>query len=147
MAEQNQNKKDNRGYLYPNSNKTKPTHPDYTGTVITDGKEWRLAAWENQSTDGKKYLSLIVSPPLTPEQQQQFKRNDEPQANPNPNINHGLNAGNSNNTSSQTEEKTDKEEHQKNEQQNNYYNKMDSSNDLDDLDAILKSADDDNPFN
>lgn len=145
MAEQNQNnKKDNRGYLYPNSNKTKPTHPDYTGTVITDGKEWRLAAWENQSTDGKKYLSLIVSPPLTPEQQQQFKRNDEPQAN---NASHVNTQGNQASNNSYPEEKSDKEEHQKNEQQNNYYNKMDSSNDLDDLDAILKSADDDNPFN
>lgn len=145
MAEQNQNnKKDNRGYLYPNSNKTKPTHPDYTGTVITDGKEWRLAAWENQSTDGKKYLSLIVSPPLTPEQQQQFKRNDEPQANNTSHVNTQVNQGSNN---SHSEEKSEKEEQHKNEQQNNYYNKMDSSNDLDDLDAILKSADDDNPFN
>lgn len=124
MAEQI--KKDNRGYLYPNSNKNKPTQPDYTGTIIVDGKEQKLAAWENTSTDGKKYLSIIVSPLLTPEQQAQFKRTDEPQEAPNNN--------NNNAKENNAKEKED------------YYNNF--SSDLeDDLDQILKNSDDDNPFN
>ena len=51
-------KKDNRGYLYPNKNKNKPTQPDYTGKVLIDGKELRISAWENQTPEGNKYLSL-----------------------------------------------------------------------------------------
>lgn len=111
----NDPKKDNRGYLYPNTNKTKPTQPDFTGKVTIENKEWRLSAWENKTPEGKKYLSLSVSPPLE------------------------NNAGNQ--TGSQPA--------------NNSYNnqqKAKSSSDiskdeLDDLDAILKLTDDDNPFN
>ena len=115
--EQNHNKKDNRGYLYPNGNKSKPTHPDYTGTIITNGKEWRLAAWENKTSEGKQYLSLVVTPPLTPEQQQQYKTaHSEAQNSP----------------SSQEKQPSN--------------TSTVITNDLDDLDAILKSADEDSPF-
>ena len=60
----NEIKKDNKGYLYPNSNKSKPTQPDFTGKVTINNKEWRLSAWENVSPDGKKYLNINVSPIL-----------------------------------------------------------------------------------
>lgn len=132
MAEQNQTKKDNRGYLYPNGNKTKPTHPDHTGTIIIDGKESRMAAWENTTTDGKRYLSIITSPPLSPEQQNQFKRTDEPQAAP---INNNSNS-NSNNETTKT--------------QQDYYNTNSYENSSDDSDEvlaqILKGSDDYDPF-
>ena len=108
----NETKKDNRGYLYPNTNKNKPTQPDFTGKVTIDNKEWRLSAWENKSPDGKKYLSISVSPPLEnnqsgpggqPIQQNKIKNTQDHQ----PDI---------------------------------------TQDDLEDLDAILKLTDDDNPF-
>ena len=117
-------KKDHRGFLHPNGNKTKPTQPDYTGNIMIEGKEWRLAAWENKNSEGKAYLSIISSPPLSPEQQNQFKQNKD-------------NANNSSNSESGAANSAETK-------QNNYYNQ---SQDLDDLDDILKNADDDNPFN
>lgn len=63
MSEQNQNK-DNSGTLFKNSNKTSDKHPDYTGTINVNGKEFRLAAWENESKDKKtKFLKISVSDP------------------------------------------------------------------------------------
>lgn len=55
--------KDMKGYLYPNTNKNKPTQPDYTGKVLIEGKEYKLSAWENVAQDNKKYLSISVSLP------------------------------------------------------------------------------------
>lgn len=100
-------KKDNRGYLYPNKNKNKPTQPDYTGKVLIDGKELRISAWENQTPEGNKYLSLAFSSVIPNE----------------PNTNKSEN---------------------KNEQQGKS-NTPPVADDLD-LDAILNSNDDDNPF-
>lgn len=61
--------RNNKGYLYPNSNKTKATHPDYIGKVIIEKDnitiEKRLAAWENNDSSGKKYLSIVVSELVT----------------------------------------------------------------------------------
>lgn len=111
----NDPKKDNRGYLYPNTNKTKPTQPDFTGKVTIENKEWRLSAWENKTPEGKKYLSLSVSPPLE----------NTPGAPPTNN-----NYNNQNNQKSNTKSTPDI-----------------SKDELDDLDAILKLTDDDNPFN
>lgn len=99
------NKKDNRGYLYPNKNKNKPTQPDMTGKVMIEGKDWRISAWENQTPEGNKYLSLAFSPPI--------KSNNE-QVN-------------------KTETILQK-------------NKPSVEEDFD-LEAILNSADDENPFN
>lgn len=59
-------KKDNRGYLYPNKNKNKPTQPDFTGKALVDGKEWRIGAWENKTPEGNSYLSLAFTVPLPP---------------------------------------------------------------------------------
>jgi uncharacterized protein (DUF736 family) len=129
-----QPKKDNRGYLYPNGNKTKPTHPDHTGTLMADGKEWRLAAWENQSTDGKKYFSIIISPPLT--NTEQFKKTNEPQA--------AIETSEQNNTVQHPSSGNDMNTNNAN---SDYYNQSIAIDELDDLDAILKSSDDDNPFN
>lgn len=114
MSEQKNN---NRGYLYPNANKNKPTQPDFTGKLTVDGKEWKINAWENKSPDGKKFLSLSLLVPL--------------QTNSNNN-----NQNNTNNT-------------QQNHQENKEEKMKPASNISDefDLDEILKSTDNDNPFN
>lgn len=107
-------KKDNRGYLYPNKNKNKPTQPDLTGKVLIEGKEFRISAWENKTPEGNKYLSLAFSLPL-PNQA-------------------GENQGQ---TSNQNVASQNNSAHQAN---------APITDDLD-LDAILNSSDDDNPFN
>jgi uncharacterized protein (DUF736 family) len=101
-------KKDNRGYLYPNKNKNKPTQPDFTGKVLVEGKEFRISAWENQTPEGNKYLSLAFSIPT-------------------PFINKENQSGLENNQQGQ-------------------HILAPISDDLD-LDSLLNSVDDDNPFN
>lgn len=119
MTENTKNK-NNKGFLYPNTNKTKATHPDYTGKVLLEVNgtvvEKRLAAWENSDSNGQKYLSIIVSDLLL----QENKNN---------------NSNNTNQTagSTPTVQRTPVS--------------SPISDDLEDLDAILRIADDDNPFN
>lgn len=106
----NTKNKNNKGYLYPNTNKTKATHPDYIGKVLIelDGSviEKRLAAWENSDSNGQKYLSIILSDLLVQDNKNQ-----------NTNIVQRVPVSSP------------------------------ISDDLEDLDAILRIADDDNPFN
>lgn len=71
---QTPNKKDHRGYLHYNQTKNKPTQPDLIGNITIDGVEWRLAAWENKTPEGKKYLSITSSPP----QPKNSNQNDAP---------------------------------------------------------------------
>lgn len=115
MTENTKNK-NNKGFLYPNTNKTKATHPDYTGKVVIEVNgvivEKRLAAWENNDSNGQKYLSIIVSDLIVHENKNQ-----------NPVANHTNGNVQRVPVSSPI------------------------SDDLEDLDAILRIADDDNPFN
>ena len=61
-------KKNNKGFLYPNSYKKKPTHPDYQGKIICEDQEILINAWENkEENSNKKYLSLRI-----------FKKSEEP---------------------------------------------------------------------
>ena len=54
--------KDNTGALFSNKeNKTTDKHPDYTGSVVVNGKEMRIAAWINKSKSGVSYMSLKFS--------------------------------------------------------------------------------------
>jgi uncharacterized protein (DUF736 family) len=55
---------ENRGVLFPNRYKEDGDNkPDYTGNVDVQGEQWRLAAWENTSAKGNRYLSIAVSEP------------------------------------------------------------------------------------
>jgi hypothetical protein len=65
MSEINNNK-DNKGFLFVNQNKNKPTQPDQTGRITVEGKEYRISAWDSVSADGKKYISLKLSPYIPP---------------------------------------------------------------------------------
>lgn len=117
MTENTKNK-NNKGFLYPNTNKTKATHPDYTGKVSLEVNgaviEKRLAAWENSDSNGQKYLSIIVSDLIV--QDKNNGANSNINQNSNPSVQRAP-------VSSPI------------------------SDDLEDLDAILRIADDDNPFN
>lgn len=66
--------KENSGYLGRNERKEKPTHPDYSGALNVNGREYWLSAWVREKKDEsgnvlkdesgkvKKYFSLAVRP-------------------------------------------------------------------------------------
>lgn len=52
----------NRGALFTNDRKEKETHPDFTGSINVDGKEFWIKGWKKTSKKGAKFLSLSVDP-------------------------------------------------------------------------------------
>ena len=52
----------NRGALFKNVAKQQESHPDYKGSINVAEDEYWISAWLKTSKDGKKYLSLSVSP-------------------------------------------------------------------------------------
>lgn len=52
----------NRGSLFDNDKKEKETHPDFTGSINVDGKEYWLNGWKKTSKAGKRFFSLSVKP-------------------------------------------------------------------------------------
>jgi uncharacterized protein (DUF736 family) len=55
--------KPNSGALFRNKKKETDKHPDYTGSISVDGKDYWLSAWINTSKAGDKYMALRVTPP------------------------------------------------------------------------------------
>ena len=55
------------GILLKNSRKEKDGQPDYTGRVLMNGKEMRIAGWLKQSQNGNPYLSLKLEEQRQPE--------------------------------------------------------------------------------
>jgi hypothetical protein len=51
--------KTNRGSIWPNKRKDKDTHPDFTGSINVDGKEYWLNGWR------RKEGASPVSPSMT----------------------------------------------------------------------------------
>ena len=54
--------KDNSGSLFKNKRKTEENHPDSTGSVKIDGKEYWLNGWTKTTKDGEKGVSLSLKP-------------------------------------------------------------------------------------
>ena len=51
----------NKGVLFKNTNKKTDNHPDYNGKIVlSNGKEYYLNAWVNESKSGMKYISLSI---------------------------------------------------------------------------------------
>lgn len=133
MSEQNNPpKKDNKGYLFVNGNKNKPTQPDQTGRFVLDGKEFRISAWESTTTDGRPYLSLAITPYFPPNTNGGNNGGANSYQNNKPSGNSGQGYGNNNNNGNSGKNFTG----------------APISNDFDlDLDSILNNNDDDEPFN
>jgi len=54
--------RDNSGSLFKNERKETESQPGYTGTVMVNGKEMRLAAWVKEGKRGK-FFSLKFDEP------------------------------------------------------------------------------------
>ena len=48
----------NRGALFRNNRKEQDSHPDHTGNINVDGKDYYLNAWIKTSQNGNKFFSL-----------------------------------------------------------------------------------------
>ena len=59
MSEQ----KNNSGALFKNTKKETDKHPDYTGSIVVDDKEYWISGWNNTAkSSGTKYMGLSVTP-------------------------------------------------------------------------------------
>ena len=50
---------ENRGVLFKNTDKKTPKHPDYSGELNVDGKDYFLDAWIKEGKSGK-FMSVSV---------------------------------------------------------------------------------------
>jgi len=49
---------DMTGSLSRNERKEKPSHADYSGSLVIEGRKYWLNGWIKEGTGGKKFLSL-----------------------------------------------------------------------------------------
>lgn len=53
----------NRGSLGKNKRKEQDKHPDYSGQINVDGRDYWLSAWlKTNNSTGEKFFSLAVKP-------------------------------------------------------------------------------------
>jgi len=52
--------KEGSGSLFKNSRKTSESHPDFTGSIMINGKEHWLSAWVKESPKAGKFFSVSV---------------------------------------------------------------------------------------
>ena len=73
----------NSGVLFRNDKKQSDKHPDFNGSINSDGRDYWLSAWVNETKDGKKYFKLSLTAKdgqkqAAPQQQDNFQDQDIP---------------------------------------------------------------------
>lgn len=53
---------ENRGVLFQNTKKETEKHPDYTGELNVEGKEYWISGWKKVSKNGNPFVSLSIKP-------------------------------------------------------------------------------------
>lgn len=54
--------RDLSGSLFKNDRREKDTHPNLTGSIMIDGKEYWLSGWTKERNSGEKWISLAAKP-------------------------------------------------------------------------------------
>jgi hypothetical protein len=54
--------RDLSGSLFKNDKREKDSHPNLTGTVMIDGKEYWASGWTKERNNGDKWISLSFKP-------------------------------------------------------------------------------------
>ncbi len=52
----------NTGAIFINNKKTTDKHPDRSGSLNVEGKDYWIKGWINTNKDGEPYLKVSVSP-------------------------------------------------------------------------------------
>lgn len=52
----------NRVVIFKNNKKTAESHPEYTGTVNVEGKEYTISLWIKEGKSGKFFSGSIAEP-------------------------------------------------------------------------------------
>jgi len=69
--------KENTGSIFKNDRKETDKHPDYTGTINVEGKEWQISLWVKDGKKGKFFSASIKAPYVKSDLEVQ-KANDLP---------------------------------------------------------------------
>ena len=75
----------NRGSLFKNDKKTEDKHPDLSGSINIDGKEYWISGWSKVSKGNSKYISLSVRV-----KQEQTRQIDKPTTKSKPDFDEDL---------------------------------------------------------
>jgi hypothetical protein len=67
-----------QGSVFFNDRKSKPSHPDYQGSVLVEGKKYRIAAWVKATKTGSRFLSLQLTLEEAKAQQDDFLKLADP---------------------------------------------------------------------
>lgn len=75
--ENNSTQRENTGVLFPNKKKTSPNHPDYTGKLNTDGKDYYMSAWLKKSKSNTNFITIAIRDyNKLPETEVEYNKND-----------------------------------------------------------------------
>ena len=62
---------DNRGAIWGNEKKVKDTQPDFTGSILVDGKDYFISGWKRKADASPKSPALSLAVTLKDQQPQQ----------------------------------------------------------------------------
>ena len=68
---------ENKGIISKNARKTDEKHPDISGSINVDGKEYWLSGWAKKNDKGS-YYSLSIKPKEAKQEKKAEPKNDEP---------------------------------------------------------------------